>query len=413
MTPEGLVAIVDPYESGSLLAPEFGRRGFGCVMVRSTPLIPEEYRARFRASDFKEVLEFDGGAEKTVESLRRRRVSHVLAGCEWGVNLADRLAEALGVPSNGTRLTHARRDKFLMGEAVRASGLRAAEQICSGDAGELVEWGRRRGRWPVVVKPPHSMGSEDVRVCADESALREAFAAIKGRRNRLGLVNERVLAQEYLEGTEYVVDTVSYEGRHRPAGVWKYGKGAGGAVGGVPFKTKELLPTWGATERELYEYAAGVLDALGVLYGPGHCELMLTGGGPVLVEMGARTHGGVKAHELARAATGTSQVALAVECYASPDTFLRGSREPPRTGRRALMVLLTPKRGGRLKALRHLREIEGLRSCHELHLDARPGEEVRGVAGLVSLVHEDGEVIERDLRRIMCLEEDGLYEFED
>jgi ATP-grasp domain len=413
MTSEGFVAIVDPYESGSMLAPEFGRRGFGCVMVRSTPEIPEEYCAGFRAEDFAEIVGFDGDAGKTLEVLKRRRVGQVLAGSEWGVNLADRLSEALGVPSNGTRLTRARRDKFLMGEAVRAAGLRAVEQVCAGDVGELVEWSRRRGGRPVVVKPPQSMSAEGVRLCRDESELREAFAALKGRRNKLGLVNERVLAQEYLEGAEYVVDTVSYEGRHRLAGVWRYGRGARGPSRFGTFKTKELLPREGATQERLFAYAARVLDALGVRYGAGHCELMWAGGEPVLVEVGARTHGGVKAHALSRAATGTSQIDLTVECYASPEAFLRGPREPRGIEKRAAMILLTPGREGRLKGLRHTREIESLPSFYELHLDARPGGRVRRVAGLVLLVHEDAEAVERDLRRVMSLEEAGLYEFED
>jgi len=411
--PEGFIAVVDPYESGSLLAPGFGRLGFGCVMVRSTPEIPAEYRAGFRAGDFAEVVGFDGDLPKTLRSLERLRVRHVLAGSEWGVNLADRLSEALGVPSNGTRLTLARRDKFLMNEAARACGLRAAEQCRAGELGELLGWARRRGRWPVVVKPPRSMSSEGVHLCRDESGLREAFADVRGRRNKLGLVNDVVLAQECLGGTEYVVDTVSYEGRHRLAGVWRYGRGARGTSRFGTFKTKELLPRAGETQERLFAYAARVLDAVGIRYGPGHCELMWDGGEPALVEVGARTHGGVKAHELSRAATGTSQVDMTVECYAAPERFLRAADDPGRVERRAAMLLLTPGRGGRLKGLRHRGEVERLASFHELHLDARPGERVGRVVGLVSLVHEDGATVERDLRRVMSLEEDGLYEFEE
>ena len=39
-----------------------------------------------------------------------------------------------------------------------------------------------------------------------------------GKTNVLGLVNECVLVQEYLEGEEYVVDMVSREGEHKVVG---------------------------------------------------------------------------------------------------------------------------------------------------------------------------------------------------
>ena len=46
----------------------------------------------------------------------------VLAGTETGVELADQLSETLGLRSNGTKLSEERRNKYAMGEAVRAAG---------------------------------------------------------------------------------------------------------------------------------------------------------------------------------------------------------------------------------------------------------------------------------------------------
>ena len=36
-----------------------------------------------------------------------------------------------------------------------------------------------------------------------------------GKRNGLGLINDAVLAQEFLEGKEYVIDKVSKDGVHK------------------------------------------------------------------------------------------------------------------------------------------------------------------------------------------------------
>ena len=72
--------------------------------------------------------------EDTVKELRALPV-HILGiivGCESGVECCDSLSEALGgFPTNGVTMSLARRDKYPMGEAVRAAGLRAVkQQLC-------------------------------------------------------------------------------------------------------------------------------------------------------------------------------------------------------------------------------------------------------------------------------------------
>src|SRR4051812_44608683 len=107
----GLVAIIDPYESGAMLAPEFRERGHPCLMVQSTEEIPADYRAAFNRADYVGIVRPCDELAKTVEQLKSLEVKYVVAGSESGVNPADQLSEALGLLSNGTRLTQARRDK--------------------------------------------------------------------------------------------------------------------------------------------------------------------------------------------------------------------------------------------------------------------------------------------------------------
>jgi biotin carboxylase len=408
----GLVAIVDPYESGAMLAPEFRERGHPCLMVQSTEEIPADYRAAFNRADYVGIIRSCDELAKTVEQLKSLEVNIVVAGSESGVNTADRLSEALGLLSNGTRLTHARRDKCLMAHAVNRHGLRTPRQFCSNQLEELLEWVGRHGAWPVVIKPPHSMSSEGVYLCGSTAEVERAFESLYGRVNKLGLVNETVLAQEFLGGDEYIVDTVSHNGRHHPVAIWKYTKPtpATGLIGS--FETKELLACETEPARRLFAYTAGVLDALGIKYGPGHCELILKDTEPLLLEIGARTHGGEKAHHTCRAAGRPSQIELTVDSYLDAARFSERTARPRGMTRHALMVLLKPRRGGRLRAFKNLSEVKGLRSFHEMKIDARPGQVIPRFFGLVILLHRERDVIEADLRRIRELEEDGFYETE-
>ena len=83
--------------------------------------------------------------------------------------------------------------------------------------------------------------------CMDVEQTRVAFDKINGAINGLGLVNEGVLVQgnsvearhlfiphpithslsrtsEFLDGTEYVVDSVSRDGIHKVCAIWEYDK---------------------------------------------------------------------------------------------------------------------------------------------------------------------------------------------
>src|SRR6202011_2477627 len=103
-----------------------------------------------------------------------------------------------------------------------------------------------------------------------------------GRSNVFAVPNEGGVAQEYLFGTEYAVDAVSCRGRHRVTDLGEY---AQLAVNGVFDRMSGCFTMVdGETRAVLGEYAGGVLDALGIAYGPAHLEIMLTPNGPCLVE---------------------------------------------------------------------------------------------------------------------------------
>ncbi len=82
------------------------------------------------------------------------------------------------------------------------------------------------------MKPVESAGSDDVTLCHSMEEVKRAFGNIQGKINSLGLENTATLVQEFLDGTEYVVDTVSRDGVHKVVAVWEYDKRV---VNGAPF----------------------------------------------------------------------------------------------------------------------------------------------------------------------------------
>ena len=74
---------------------------------------------------------------------------------------------------------------------------------------ELIENHLKPQPFHVVVKPVKSAGSDDVTLCTSMDHVKQAYGNIQGKINGLGLENKATLVQEYLDGTDYVVDTVS------------------------------------------------------------------------------------------------------------------------------------------------------------------------------------------------------------
>jgi biotin carboxylase len=124
----------------------------------------------------------------------------------------------------------------------------------------------------VVVKPLESAGSDDVYLCQSVDEVRQAFDTINGKVNGLGSVNEGALVQEYLDGTEYVIDSVSRDGVHKVVAIWEYDKRSVNGANFVYFGMK-LNAASGEKEQQLCDYALTVLDAMGVVHGPGHMEV--------------------------------------------------------------------------------------------------------------------------------------------
>ena len=80
---------------------------------------------------------------------------------------------------------------------------------------EFIENDLKPQPFQVVVKPVESAGSDDVTLCTSMDHVKQAFGNIQGKINGLGLENKATLVQEYLHGTEYVVDIVSRNGHHK------------------------------------------------------------------------------------------------------------------------------------------------------------------------------------------------------
>jgi len=367
-------------------------------------------------------LPLEQGLAKTVAellSIEDCPVLAVVAGAETGVILADLLADRMGTRTNSLDLSLARRNKYVMGETVRAAGVRAVQQkratVWADIEDFIAEW--RPDPFEVVVKPIQAAGSDDVLKCTTLDETKAAFDKINGAINGLGVVNEGVLVQEYLDGTEYVIDSVSRDGVHKVTAIWEYDKRSVNDANFVYFGMS-LKPVSGEVEQQLLAYSYLILDALGMMNGPGHMEVKMCRSGPCLVEVGSRCHGGEGTWmAVADECVGYNQISVSLDAYLNPSAFDALPMAPLALIKAGCEVFLVSRQNGVVQALPGVDKIRALSTFRKLELAVQPGMEQRCTTdcftrpGSVQLAHEDPEVLAKDVATVRSLEIDGLFQF--
>jgi carbamoylphosphate synthase large subunit len=412
--PQAHIVVVDAYRPVRPLVTAIREYGYSCVRVQSTSDTPPVYAGPPSiADDFVANIVHTGDFEATLDAVSAFDPVAVLAGGEVGVEFADRLSEELGLLTNGTARSAARRDKYLMIETLRAAGLNAAAQIRVTDEDALRAWHAQRGG-RVVVKPLRSAGGDGVVFCDTPHESVAAFRRLIGRSNVFGSVNDGVVAQEYLGGPEYMVNTVSRDGQHYVSDVWHTGRvQANGMIDLCD--ALSLVDSGGPVVAALSDYAFQVLDVLGIRHGPAHLEIRLTPSGPCLVEVGARLPGGGIAFQAGRS-TGDSQADLTVSAYLEPEKFLAKVGTSYQVSQFCAIVGMISPVDGVLRAYRGLDLIERLEGFDSMQILVPPGQRIArtvddlGYPVVVTLVHESAEVVQTAINSVRHIDGVGFYE---
>jgi len=112
------------------------------------------------------------------ERLQGMHVIDVLCGSDAGLEVSERMLHAL-VPARSNGLLRARRDKFLMNEVLRQSGLNTAEQASASEWSEAAAFLERLPRpLAAVLKPRRGSASLRVGLARSVEAAARCFEAV-------------------------------------------------------------------------------------------------------------------------------------------------------------------------------------------------------------------------------------------
>jgi hypothetical protein len=384
-----------------MLAPVLRRAGLEPVAVTSVPVPPPPFSGSVRPTDFALVLSEAEGINPLLHRLRQLRPVAVVPGAESGVILADILAADL-VPylANDSTLAAARRHKGHMVAALEARGVRTIRTLTTSSPAEAAHWVTRHeldGR-DLVVKPAMSSATMDVMLLPGGTGLTSTITGLLNKTSHIGVLNEEVVVQERVLGTEYAVDTFTWEGRHCVSSVCQCRKVANGSSFAI-YDSLTFVPYEAAETAVLIDYVEEALDALGIRFGFAHTEVMMTSAGPVLIEVGARPGGG-DLPALCELATGDNAIHRLVR-------YLRDGTPPAPDYRlcwHVSTVYFRTAQAGIIVNTDAYQRIRELPSCRALKVRVADGDRVAATSHLLStlalgwavLAHRDPHQVERD-----------------
>mmetsp|Transcript_54006 Transcript_54006/g.80200 ORF Transcript_54006/g.80200 Transcript_54006/m.80200 type:complete len:554 (-) Transcript_54006:173-1834(-) len=243
---------------------------------------------------------------KTIESQQNLRFLGVVPCRELAVDYSDILGALLGLNVvNDLGLSSGRRDKGLMKVAVANAGLRVAKyaRLTQGDGKDIIT--AIEGLeldYPVVVKTPRGMGTQDVFICENEEDAVAAASKIVRNIGPDGRKTQYALLEEYLGGEEFAVNLLASPTTPRGVQVtdiWMYHKI--NTDGTMVNTYQEMVDPHDKAYASLVKYAEGVCRAVGIKYGMAHCEVKVKFDekkkvwvDPVMIEIAGRLAGGRK-----------------------------------------------------------------------------------------------------------------------
>jgi biotin carboxylase len=219
------------------------------------------------------------GSGAAIASLHQRTPLDAVIGVdEQGVLAAAHAAALIGLPHNPPESVEITRDKARLRRVLTTAGLRQPRFVLLD--GRAPDFG---GPW--VVKATSLSGSRGV-IRADTA---EQVAAVAQRVRAIAGDDLTVLVEEYVPGAEVAVEGILRSGSLEVLAVFDKPDPLEG-----PYFEETIYVTPSRHDRAPIERAVqAACDAIGLVEGPVHAELRLPGGEPVLLEVAARSIGGL------------------------------------------------------------------------------------------------------------------------
>lgn len=350
----------------------------------------------------REVLRFD----------RRHRLDGVFASDDSTVEIAARAAAALGLSANAPSASRLARRKDLARARLAEHGLPVPQHRLIDLRLDLA--GQLQGfPLPAVAKPLSLSASRGV-IRADTpdqllAACDRIAAIISDQRDPEE--RHQLLLEAYIEGDEVAADGLLIAGELQPLAL--YDK-PDPLVGPYFEETYYVTPSRLApgVQQGIWDCIRQSCDCYGLVQGPVHAELRIGPGGPVLLEVAARTIGGDCARMF------DDQLSYSLEALALASVIGRSLPVGRTAGARGVLMIPIP-RSGVLRRVGGTERAAAVPGIREVSISARPGHRLQALpegASYLGFIFAEGDTPQqaeralRDARRELEIKIDPFWD---
>ena len=337
------MVIVECISSGILYVDEIISRGYKPLVV-NVNMDTEEikgYRELVakRYSDRVEYIDEGDDFDDFISRLKKYDIVAAFPGSEAGVRLADRIVDALGLTGNDVKTTYLRCNKAGMYEALGKAGIRRIESTHVKSEDDIRKFWKEYDLDTCVLKFAESAATVGLKICSSLDDALKHYRYMKTIPTDFGEKDADILMQEYIGGTEYIVDTLSCNGRHMLTDVWVYSK-VRADDGTLAYDYAKLIKELEPGHSDMIRYVYKVLDAVDMKWGLCHVEVKVDKKGPVLIETNARPIGLAMTQAYLDEALGYHLTDLALDAYLNPKSFERMMHRQYNPKKYAMMKLM-------------------------------------------------------------------------
>ena len=342
------IVVIDCASSSQMYIPDIVDMGYRPVVISTytdlghmAPEVAANFeRVRRETGAFADtiVLDADDDVDSVLEKLKPYEVLCVVPGTDKGVRLADQLNSRLGLKGNDPETTCLRISKDGMVRALERAGVRAIKTRLVKGEEDVRDFWNTNGFTRAVLKFTESSGTVGVKICDSLDACLGYYRTMGSMSTAFGVTDCPVLMQEFIGGTEYIVNSLSIDGVHKVTDIWRYEK-IFQPDGVIVYDYAVLVDRLTPGMQELISYDYAVLDAVEMRNGFCHTEIKIDDKGPVLIETNPRIMGANLTREYLDEIFGTHMTDITLKALLEPTFFPNFLRTPYKPHKSAIFKL--------------------------------------------------------------------------
>lgn len=234
--------------------------------------------------------------EKILNKCREIEIDGICSiGSDLAIITVNYVAQCMGLVSNTLKCNEVSTNKNLMRRCFAENEDPSPKSILVNNIDDV---NKLDIKYPIIIKPLDRSGSRGITKLESKEGLEEAINKAKQE----GFKKE-VLIEEFVEGEEYSVECISYEGKHQFLQMtYKYTTGSPSFI-----ETAHLEPA--PVSKEMLDKVIftvfHALDSLKIVYGASHSEIKIDKDKNIkIIEVGGRMGGDLIGSSLVRLSTG-------------------------------------------------------------------------------------------------------------